>query len=90
MSKRFVIKNHDVYVGGQVGTYADDPSKITVQFYSDINDAGLMDSEKVRTVFDILKGHFSDLQVVSAHIEEDNQQTELFNQEVKGDDQTYS
>ncbi|MCC4366426.1 hypothetical protein LMB21_03710 [Limosilactobacillus reuteri] len=86
MSKRFVIKNHDVYVGGQVGTYADDPSKITVQFYSDINDAGFMDSEKVRTVFDILKGHFSDLQVVSAHIEEDNQQTELFNQEVKGDD----
>ena len=90
MSKRFVIKNHDVYVGGQVGTYAGDPSKITVQFYSDINDAGLMDSEKVRTVFDILKGHFSDLQVVSAHIEEDNQQTELFNQEVKGDDQAYS
>lgn len=86
MSKRFVIKNHDVYVGGQVGTYADDPSKITVQFYSDINDAGLMDGEKVRTVFDILKGHFSDLQVVSAHIEEDNQQTELFDQEVKGDD----
>ncbi|MBC8743118.1 hypothetical protein H5W18_00200 [Lactobacillus sp. Marseille-P7033] len=86
MSKRFVIKNHDVYVGGQVGTYADDPSKITVQFYSDINDAGLMDSEKARTVFDILKGHFSDLQVVSAHIEEDNQQTELFDQEVKGDD----
>lgn len=90
MSKRFVIKNHDVYVGGQVGTYADDPSKITVQFYSDINDAGLMDSEKVRTVFDILKGHFSDLQVVSAHIEEDNQQTELFDKEVKYDDSTNS
>ncbi|WP_251672163.1 hypothetical protein [Limosilactobacillus reuteri] len=86
MSKRFVIKNHDVYVGGQVGTYADDPSKITVQFYSDINDAGIMDSEKARTVFDILKDHFSELQVVSVHIEEGNQQTELFDQEVKGDE----
>ena len=85
MSERYVLKLHDMYVGGQVGTYKDDPSKITAQFYGDINDAALTDHHKTQEVFDLLIQHFPNLTVAQAHIAETNTQTTLFEDSIDED-----
>lgn len=67
---KYVLKNNNAYVGGKVGTYAENGKFGIVQFYGDISDAALMDSETAHYAYDLLISNFPSLEVVPAKIVE--------------------